>query len=42
MLKKYNPEKLEDRFNILPDGEEVLFISNPALGLCANKGRFTK
>ncbi len=41
MIKKYNPEKLKDGFNILPDGEEVFYISNPALGLWAFKGRFT-
>ena len=29
---KYNPEKLTDGFNTV-DGEEILFISNPALGL---------
>ena len=40
MIKKYNPEKLADGFNTLPDGEEVFFISNPALGLWAYKGRF--
>jgi nickel-dependent lactate racemase len=40
MIKKYNPEKLNDGMNILPGGEEVFFISNPALGLWAYKGRF--
>ncbi|MGK9369772.1 lactate racemase domain-containing protein [Melioribacter sp. Ez-97] len=40
MLKKYNPEKLTDGFNTMPDGEEIFFISNPALGLWAYKGRF--
>ena len=39
MMKKYNPEKLKDGFNIV-DGEEVYFISNPAIGLWANKERF--
>jgi nickel-dependent lactate racemase len=37
---KYNPETLKDGFNILPDGEEVFFISNPAIGLWAFKDRF--
>jgi nickel-dependent lactate racemase len=39
-LKKYNPEKLNDGMNIMPDGEEIFFISNPALGLWAYKGKF--
>ncbi len=33
MMKKYNPEKLKDGFNKMPDGEEIFYISNPALGL---------
>lgn len=37
---KYNPEKLRDGFNIMPDGEEIFYISNPALGLWAYKERF--
>jgi nickel-dependent lactate racemase len=37
---RYNPGKLKDGFNILPDGEEVFYISNPALGLWAYKERF--
>lgn len=40
MLKRYNPEKLKDGFNILPDGEEIFYISNPAVGLWAHKDRF--
>ncbi len=39
-MKKYNPEKLIDGFNIMPDGEEIFYISNPALGLWAYKERF--
>jgi nickel-dependent lactate racemase len=31
--KKYNPEKLKEGFNIMADGEEIFYISNPALGL---------
>lgn len=42
MMKKYNPDKLRDGFNTMPDGEEIFFISNPALGLWANKDRFNK
>jgi len=40
MLKKYDPDKLKDGINIMPDGEEIFFISNPALGLWAYKERF--
>lgn len=40
MTAKYNPEKLNDGFNILPDGEEIFYISNPAIGLWAYKDRF--
>jgi nickel-dependent lactate racemase len=39
MMKKYNPEKLKDGFNTV-DGEEIFYISNPALGLWAYKERF--
>ena len=38
--KKYDPEKLTDGINIMPDGEEIFFISNPALGLWAYRGKF--
>jgi len=37
---KYDPAKLKDGYNILPDGEEIFYISNPALGLWAFKDRF--
>jgi len=40
MMQRYTPEKLADGFNTLPDGEEVFYISNPALGLWAHKDRF--
>ncbi len=40
MTTKYNPEKLKDGFNKLPDGEEIFYISNPAIGLWAFKDRF--
>ncbi|MDP4193658.1 MAG: lactate racemase domain-containing protein [Bacteroidota bacterium] len=42
MLKRYDPAKLTDGFNTMPDGEEIFFISNPALGLWACKDRFNK
>jgi len=37
---RYNPSALRDGFNVLPDGEEIYYISNPALGLWAFKDRF--
>lgn len=39
-MKKYNLPKLKEGFNILPDGEEIYYISSPALGLWAYKDRF--
>jgi nickel-dependent lactate racemase len=39
-MKRYNPEKLRDGWNTLPDGERVYFISAPALGLWAHSNRF--
>ena len=39
MICKYNPETLKDGWNIV-DGEEIYYISNPALGLWAYKERF--
>lgn len=32
-IELYNPEKLKDGFNVLENGEEIFYISNPALGL---------
>ena len=40
MLQKYNPERLTDGFNTLSNGEEIFFISNPALGLWAYRDKF--
>lgn len=40
MSKRYNPDHLKDGKNVLPDGEEIFYISNPALGLWASKDRF--
>ena len=36
----YNPAKLKDGYNTLEDGEEIYYISNPALGLWVCKDRF--
>ncbi|MGE5351916.1 MAG: lactate racemase domain-containing protein [Acidobacteriota bacterium] len=40
MVSKYNPERLQDGFNTMHDGEEIFYISNPALGLWAYRERF--
>jgi len=40
MMARYNPETLKDGMNTLADGEEVFYISNPALGLWALKSQF--
>jgi nickel-dependent lactate racemase len=38
--KRYNPERLTEGYNTLPDGERIFFVSNPALGLWAYRKRF--
>jgi nickel-dependent lactate racemase len=40
MTAKYNPGLLKDGFNQLADGEEIFYVSNPALGLWATADRF--
>lgn len=40
MVKRYDPAKLKNGFNTMEDGEEIFFISNPALGLWADRERF--
>jgi nickel-dependent lactate racemase len=40
MTERYDPKNLRDGFNTLPNGEEIYFISNPALGLWSWKERF--
>ncbi len=40
VIRKYAPSKLKEGFNRLSDGEEVYYISSPALGLWAHKDRF--
>ncbi|HQB37046.1 MAG TPA: lactate racemase domain-containing protein [Bacteroidales bacterium] len=36
-IKKYNPDKMKDGFNEMPDGEKVFYISNPSLGLWSSR-----
>jgi len=40
IMARYNPETMKDGYNTLPDGEEVFYISNPALGLWSVKDKF--
>ena len=39
-LRRYPIERMKDGWNTMPDGEEVYYISNPALGLWAYPDRF--
>ena len=39
-LEDYPTEGLKDGMNRLPNGEEIFYISNPALGLWALKSQF--
>lgn len=39
-LKTYDINKLRDGFNTLESGEEIFYVSNPALGLWADKSKF--
>ncbi len=39
-IKIYNPEELVDGYNTLANGEEIYYISNPALGLWSSRDRF--
>jgi nickel-dependent lactate racemase len=41
MTQKYNPEVLKDGFNRV-GGEDIFFISNPALGLWSTRERFER
>ena len=40
VIAKYRPDTLKDGWNTMPDGEEIYYISNPALGLWAYSERF--
>ena len=42
MTGRYDPAKLKDGWNTLLDGERFFYISNPALGLWAHRGRFPR
>lgn len=38
--KRYDPSKLTFGWNTMPDGEEIYYVPNPALGLWIDKGMF--
>lgn len=40
MLARYNPDLLKEGLNRMPDGEQIYYISNPALGLWSWKEKF--
>jgi nickel-dependent lactate racemase len=40
MRDRYNPDSLVEGYNTMPDGEEIFYISNPALGLWIDRGKF--
>ncbi|MFP4059053.1 MAG: lactate racemase domain-containing protein [Bacteroidota bacterium] len=42
MLKKYNPDLLKDGYNNLPGGDEIYYISNPAIGLWSTSEKFNQ
>jgi nickel-dependent lactate racemase len=40
MMARYGPERLQDGWNLLSGGEEIFYVSNPALGLWGTADRF--
>jgi nickel-dependent lactate racemase len=41
-MDRYDPSRLKDGYNLLANGEEVFYVSNPALGLWAHEARFAR
>ncbi len=41
-LHRYNPDKLKEGWNTMPDGEQVFFISTPSAGLWSTKARLAQ
>ncbi len=39
MLKRYDPAKMKEGWNTMPDGERVYFISTPSAGLWATRAK---
>ncbi len=40
MMEKYEPHKLKEGFNLTREGEEIFYVSNPALGLWSSREKF--
>ncbi len=40
VMARYDPARLKDGVNMMPDGEEIFYISNPAVGLWAVRDKF--
>jgi len=40
MISRYDPHTLKEGLNTMPDGEQIYYISNPALGLWSWKEKF--
>jgi nickel-dependent lactate racemase len=40
MSAHYDPHSLKEGYNVMPDGEQIYFISNPALGLWSWREKF--
>jgi hypothetical protein len=38
-LNRYNPDKLKEGWNTMPDGETIFFISTPSAGLWSTKAK---
>jgi len=38
-LRRYDPERMRNGFNVMPDGEEVFYINTPSAGLWSTKER---
>ncbi len=41
MMRRYDPKHLVPGENTLPDGEQIYYVPNPALGLWAERSRFS-
>lgn len=41
-LRLYNPDRLSPGYQTMPDGEEIYFIPNPAIGLWINRETFER
>ena len=42
MARRYSPAALKDGWNTLPDGEQIFYVSDPALGLWALRENFSR